>query len=208
MRHRGADSTAVRRAPDARAVLVLSLLLFAAVAAADPPASPGTGWRIEPRLYLSGITTQARKGDWVSTHRFVSTAAEFRFASPSHPVSAGLFADYRYALGDRAFDNLNLGGYLKRERGRWDSTAFLFASKPRHAKHTRIYAARIRYRVAPDHKLGLFASGSVDYPGSPFLGLGYFGSIRDSLSLNLVAGPGLNHGPDFVTQLELVWQLR
>lgn len=206
MRYRGADWQTVRRV--ARPAWGIGIALLSSAAAADDVTALDSAWRSDTRVYVSAVSTHTRYANSTSTQNFLATTAELKFSSDIRPWSAGLFADYRHSLLDRDYDNLNLGGYFKYRWENWDATTFLFASKPRAFRHSRIYAGRLRYRVAANHKLGIVASGSFEYPESPTIGLGYFGSIRDSLSLNVVAGPGINDGPDFAAALELVWQVR
>ena len=201
------DRTAIRSAP--LSVWLCSVVLFWSIgAAADGYAElRDTGWHTETQVYLAGMTNYVKKDDTTVTFDTVAATAELKISSKARPYYAGLFVDYRFSANNRFSDDVNLGTYLKYNLRKWDATTYLFVNKSPRTKGTWLFGGRLRYRVADNHKLGVIATGSFRYPGSPELALGYFGSISDSLSLNVIADPGFNKGPDLAAHMELVWQI-
>ena len=167
-----------------------------------------TGWQAETRLYLTGMINYQKKDNSSVTFDTVATTVELKFSSDTRPYYASLFVDYQFSSDNRFDDNVNLGAYIKYSLQNWDATTYLFVNKSPTASGTWLYAGRLRYRVADNHKLGVEAMGSLRGPSSPTLALGYYVSISDSLSLNVVADPGISTGPDLAGRIELVWQIR
>jgi len=186
------------------AFALLSVLIFAADGNAD---SLDTGWRTETGLYLTGTSHYLRQNDAAINFDTMAATAEFRFVSDVRPYYAGLFVDYGYSADSRFDGRLNLGGYFKYQLNRWDATAYMFVNKSPAHPDTWLYAGRLRYRVSDRHKLGIRTMATFRDPDEPELMLGYFGSISDSLSLNVLVGAGINAGPDLAAQLELSWQI-
>jgi hypothetical protein len=83
----------------------------------------------------------------------------------------------------------------------------VFVNQSPRTDKTWLYAGRLRYYVAENHKLGIEAYGQFGNAHSPQLMLGYYGDISDSVSLNLALGPLTSSGPDLSARLELVWQV-
>ena len=207
MQSRVYDNKADRSA--ARRVWVCSIALLWSMGFVTDgyAASPDAEWRAETEFYVAGMSNYVKNDGSTVTYETVATTAELKFSSKARPYSAGLFADYRFSTNNRFSDNMSLGGYLEYSLRHWDATSYLFVNKSPGTEDTWFFAGRLRYRVAQKHKLGVMASGSFRYPGSPALALGYFGSISDSLSLNVIVDPGINKGPDLAAQLQLVWQV-
>jgi hypothetical protein len=175
------------------------------IAYADPVVAE---WRKETQFYVTGISNFRRMGGSNTAFQTFAATGELKFSSRARRYSASLFADYRYSESEFATDNVNIGGLFKYNLDRWDATAFLFVATTPRTDPNWIYAGRLRYRFADGHKLGIEATGSLSYKDSPSLMLGYYGSLTDALSLNVVADPGINKGPDAAARIELVWQLR
>lgn len=165
------------------------------------------GWSTETRLYLSGMSFYWEADDDSTRYETVAATGELRFKLRARPWYASLFADYRISTDGRHTDHVNLGTLLKYSWGKWDSTSYLFVNKSRHSGDTWLYAQRIRYRIADNHKLGIEAYGNFENAESPQLMLGYYGDISDSVSLNLAFGPITESGPDFSARLELIWRI-
>ena len=175
------------------------------LAFADDQAS---AWIAEPQLYLAGIS-QIRKTHGLSdTRQSVLTAAELKFRSETHRWTASLFAEYQFSRDDQFDDIVNLGGFIKYQLGNWDTATYLFAETSSGHSESWIYAGRVRYRLAENHKVGMQAAGALDTSISPPVAFGYYGSISDSLSVNIIADPGINGAVKFAARMELVWQLR
>ncbi len=185
-----------------RRVWVSTLLLVMAVAT-----NACADWQADVELYLTGMTDYVQKDQTLATYNFVASTAELTISSRDRPYYASLFADYRFSTNGDLPDIVNLGGYVKYIMRRWDATTYLFVNKTSRTEDAWYYVGRLRYRVAENHKVGVFTTGSLAYPGSLDFAFGYFGSISDSLSLNVVADPGINKGPDFAAHMELVWQV-
>lgn len=164
-------------------------------------------WKTETRFYLSGMSFYWETDDDSTNYETVAATGELRFKLPARPWYASLFADYRFSTDGRHTDHVNLGGLFKYGWDKWDLTTYAFVNQSPRTDKTWLYAGRVRYRVAEDHKFGLEAYGSFKNSKSPQLMLGYYGSISDSVSLNLAVGPLTSSGPDFSARLELVWQI-
>jgi len=84
----------------------------------------------------------------------------------------------------------------------------LFVNQAPGRADTWLYATRLRYRVKEHFKLGIEALAPIAHANAPEVMLGYYGSITKSLSLNVLAGAGVNGGPDRLARMELSWQVR
>lgn len=141
-------------------------------------------------------------------HDTIAATADLTIYSASRPYYGGLFVDYRYSSSSQFDDNLNLGGYFRYNRSRWDTTAWLFVNQSQDNSETWLYATRLRYRVAENYKLGIEAMAPIDHAGDADLMLGYYGSLTDSLSLNILAGAAANGTTELAARIELSWQMR
>ena len=164
-------------------------------------------WKTETRFYLSGMSYYWAKGNASAFYDTLAATAELRLKSDARPWYGGMFADYRYSTHHQYSDQLNIGAYIKHGQYRWDATAYAFVNKSPRTDDTWIYAGRLRYRVADDHKIGIEAFSSFENAKSPQLVLAYYGDISDNLSINLAAGRGTGNGPDLSARLELVWRV-
>ncbi len=164
-------------------------------------------WQTETRFYLSGMSYYWAKDDASAFYDTLAATGELRVKSDARPWYAGLFADYRHSTDRDYSDNLNIGGYIKYGQYRWDATAYAFVNKSPQSDDTWIYAGRLRYRVAEDHKIGIEAFSSFKNAKSPQLMLAYYGDISDNLSITVAAGRGAGNGPDLSARLELVWRV-
>jgi hypothetical protein len=164
-------------------------------------------WKTETRFYLSGMSYYWAKDDASAFYDTLAATGELRFKSDSRPWYASLFADYRYSTDRDYSDNLNIGAYIKYGQYRWDATVFTFVNKSPQSDDTWLYAGRLRYRVAEDHKFGIEAFSSFENAKSPQLMLAYYGDISDNLSITVAAGRDTGNGPDLSARLELVWRV-
>ena len=181
-------------------------LLWASGFATDGYAqSLDTGWKAETNLYLSGITNYQKNGGTSASIDNLSTTAELRFLSDARPWIASLFANYKFSTDSRYLDNINLGALLKYRWNKWDATTYMFVNQSSRTPDTWLYAGRVRYRLAQNHKIGVEAMAPFKEPDSMELMLVYYGDISDSLSLSVAAGPGMGEVPDFGARLELTW---
>ncbi len=167
-----------------------------------------TVWRAETELYLTGMANYQKNGGSSASIDNLSTTAELIFLSDARPWYVSLFANYKFSTDSRYLDNFSLGALLKYEWNKWDATTYVFVNQSSETPDTWLYAGRVRYRVAEDHKFGVEAMAPFKDPGSLELMLVYYGEISDSLSLNVAAGPGIGEVPDFNARLELSWQIR
>jgi len=164
--------------------------------------------KVKPELSVKGIANYRRGNDASASYDTIATTAELTFYSDARPYYGGLFVDYRYSSSTRYDDNLNLGAYFRYNLPDWDTTTWLFASQHSGSSATWLYATRLRYRVAESYKLGLEAMAPVNDAGAPNLMLGWYGSVSDSLSLNILAGADTGGSTDFAARVELSWQIR
>jgi hypothetical protein len=183
-------------------------LLWASVFSAEGFAqSLDPGWRAETRLYLTGTTNFQKNHGSSASYDNMATTAELRFNSDARPWYASLFVDYRFSTDSRYTSNANLGGLIKYDWTNWDATTYVFVNQSSVTPDTWLYAGRVRYRVAENHKLGIETVATFKDPSSAELMLVYYGDISDSLSLSVAAGPGIGEIPDFNARLELTWQV-
>ena len=165
------------------------------------------GWQYETEIYLAGITNYQATNGTSTTHDSVLTAIELKLFSDDRPWYAGVVAEYQFS-NDRGFDDVvNLGGYVSANLQNWDATSVVFVSTSPGTADTWYYAAKVRFRFAENHKVGIEVFAPLAHAGSPELALGYYGSISESLSLNVIADPGFNEWSNITAKLELVWQI-
>jgi hypothetical protein len=201
------DSRFVRktlRITQAGGVALLWVSLFATEGFAQ---SVDTAWKTETRLYLSGMSFYWETNGDSTKYETLAATGELRFSPAARSWYASLFADYRFSWDGRHTDHVNLGGLLNYGRNKWDARTYFFVNKSPQSSDTWIYAGRLRYRVAENHRIGIEAYGSLNNSHKPELMLGYYGDISDSVSLNLALGPVTKSGPDFSARLELIWQV-
>lgn len=169
--------------------------------------SPDTEWKADTRFYVSGLSYYWAKDDASALYDTLAATGELRFRSDARPWYVSLFADYRYSTDRKYSDQQDIGAYLKYGRYRWDATAFAFVNKSPRSHDSWLYAGRLRYRLAEDHKVGIEAIGTFRNPQCPQLMLGYYGTISEALSITLAAGRGTRDGPDLSARLELTWRV-
>jgi len=186
----------------------IALLSISLITLTGHAAPVSTDWHAETQFYLSGMMNFRSENGYSNSWDTVAATAEIKVSSEARPYHGGFFADYRFS-SDKHFDDIvNLGIYMKYGLQKWDATTFLFINKMHGRRDTRVYAGRLRYRIFENHKLGIEAMGSFRNPESPALAFGYYGSLTDALSLNVILDPGVNHSPDFAAHVELTWQIR
>jgi hypothetical protein len=188
----------------ARAMLAL-VLAVSRISGAEPIDS---AWQLRPEFSIAGMTSYASDGGVATNHDIVSLTGELKLHSEARPYYGGVFVNYRGSTRERFDENLNLGAYVRVNLSRWDATTWLFVNQAPGRGDTWLYAARLRYRVAERYKLGVEALAPVERANAPELMLGYYGSLTKSLSLNVLAGTGVNGGPDRLARMELSWQVR
>lgn len=184
------------------------LLVAFSVAVSAQAAADDAQWQMEPRFFLAGVTGYVEKDGASYGFDALAMAAELKISGFARRWYASMFAEYRISGDDGSDDIINVGTYWKYNRQSWDATTFIFVNQSPRTAHTWYYAGRLRFHVAGNHKVGVEAAGSLTHAESPTLALGYYGDINDSLSVNIIADPGVTGGPDFAAKLELVWQVR
>ena len=188
------------------ALLVAALLSFGGLSPCANAA--GNSVDVQTDVYLGAISNYYRNaGSSAGFDTFYMTA-ELNFYPTMKPYHAGLFVDYRDSSSNRLNDNFNVGGYVRYDWPRWDATTWVFSNHSPGDSGTWVYAARLRYRVTNGTKLGVEALAPFASADKPTLMAGYYSSVTESLSLRVLAGAGLNSGPDFAARLELLWQIR
>lgn len=170
--------------------------------------TPGSDTDVKPEFYLAGITKYVRGDGTSASYDVVSATAELTAYREGRRYYGGLFANYRYSSSKRVDENLNLGAYFRYNLEKWDTTTWLFVNQSPGNADTWMYASRLRYRMTENYKLGIEAMAPVADANAPKLMLGYYSSISDSLSLNILAGTDVKRGADLEARLEFSWQLR
>lgn len=198
-----------RRYEPRTAWLLYVTLLWVAFDAHDVSADPlRTDWKAETRLYLSGLMYFAEHDGQSRFWDTFAASAELRVSSDRRPYYAGVFADYRMSSHNRIIDNLNLGALFRYNWHWWDVTSYAFINRATGSTGQWFYAGRLRYRLADNHKIGIETVGKFSDAGSPQLQFGYYGSLSESISLNVVSDPGWNRGADLSGRVEVVWTIR
>ena len=164
-------------------------------------------WQINFPLYLTAGSHYFTSGSTSGSLSTVSASVEAILTSHAHPYSVGFFADYSYSADGRSAAAVSAGGLVEYEINDWDTNAYLFASKSPGTPQLWLYAGRVRYRLAENHKFGIEVAGKLLDPQASKLMIGYYGTISRSLSVNVVAGAALNSGHDLAARMELVWQI-
>jgi hypothetical protein len=184
--------------------LLSGLALF--VLLAPTPGAAETGITVRPEFYLTGIANYVESHGESYGFEALAATTELNFYPKHKRYWGGLFIDYRSSTSARLRGNLNLGGYIRYNFARWDSTAWLFSSRSPDSPGTAVYAARLRYRVTDWYKLGIEALAPVDKASRPTLMLGYYADFSDTVSVKLFAGTGVRNGTNFATRMEFIWK--
>ena len=180
------------------ASMLLAILWLVVAIRASYAEARDIDWRIDPELYLTGMSNFRRTQNDSAHFNTAALTAELTISHAARPYYGGLFADYRASNTASVSSSINVGGYFRYNFANWDATSWLFASKSGGAAESWIYAGRLRYRLAANHKIGIEATSLLARLDSPVFAVGYYGSLSDSLSLNslrLTDSPsGLNPG--------------
>jgi hypothetical protein len=186
----------------------LVLISLAAAASGFGADAAAADVNVRTEIYLSGISNYYRdEGDSAGFDTFAVTA-EINLYPAGKPFYGGLLVDYRDSTSDRVNDNFNVGGYFRYNFSRWDTTTWLFTNYSPGNKSTWVYATRLRYRMTDTFKLGVEALAPFEHADKPKIMGGLYGSFSKTLSYRVLAGAGINSGPDFASRIELVWQVR
>ena len=165
-------------------------------------------WRSETNLYLAGISNYRRSGNSSINTQSLAVAGEFQFLPYARSWHAGLVTEYQFSTDNSFRNNLNVGSYLRFDWNRWDATTIAVVNKASGNPVTWFYAERVRYRFAENHKLGIELGGAIRAGDTPTVVLGYYGTISDSISLNVAVGPVAGGRQNFSARIELLWQVR
>lgn len=190
--------------------LLLAAPILWLVGAANPGCANAleSDWQVRPEFYLSGNSNFRRQESESTSFDTLGATAYLTIHSPARSYFGGLVVDYRYSSSDRFDDNINLGGYIRANLDKWDTTTWVLVNRSPHNPDTWLYLTRLRYRVGERSKLGMEAMAPLDNAGEPRLMLGYYGDLAKSLSLDVMAGTGTAGTPDFSARIELSWRLR
>lgn len=179
------------------------------VATSAALAQPGeVGWRIDSELYLTGMGSYRQTPTGSTFFNTVAATAKLNFSSLARPYYGGFFTDYRTSGSASVGNSFNIGGFFRYDISSWDVTTWLFASKPDSSAESWIYAGRLRYRLAEKYKVGIEVTSSFLQFHSPAFAVGYYASLSDSLSLNIIANPGIGNQTDVAARIELAWRMR
>ena len=191
----------------ARQILSLQAALLPAFGVAQAEFGAAS-WQVQPELYVTGISSISRADGRSTAYDTVAVTAELTFFSRKRPYWGGPFVDYRTSSSSPHADNLNIGIYGRFNLPRWDLTGWLFENRSPGNSGTWVYATRVRFRVTEKAKLGFETLAALKDASHPRIMLGYYGSMSDSLSLNILAGAGSGGTLDLAARVELVWKVR
>ncbi|MDX1508637.1 MAG: hypothetical protein R3358_10190 [Woeseiaceae bacterium] len=189
--------------------LLFGLLgLWAELAGAEPSIEPVCcDWELSAPFYVSGTAYYFDDGNTSTGLHTLSLAAELKLSSKGSPWQTGIFVDRRFSDNSAADGIFNSGGFVKNYTGRWDTSLWIFNHNPPNASSQWVFATRVRYLLAPRHKLGLEVFGLFDDASEPDLLLGYYGDVTDRWSVKLVAGANIHDPSKRILRTELVFQL-
>lgn len=185
------------------------MLLASTLAAALPARSEAlhTAWRTSPQFQVTGISQYTSNNGRATTVESVAATAELKISSALKPWYGGFFADYRDSASEHYQANLNLGAYFRYNLPRWDATAWLFSNRPVGGDAAWLYATRLRYRIAGDHKVGVETLTPVNDASAHTVLAGYYGNVGRALSLKILAGSDVGDAADVVARIEVSWQV-
>jgi hypothetical protein len=202
------NRTSTRTSPNVGGRACLGLFWLALLAGTVRAASPDNQWQINVPLYLTAGSHYYTSGNASGAFNLVSASVEAILSSAARPYSAGLFVDYSYSTDSRHDGSVNAGALFEYEKNNWDTNTFVFASKSPGAPSLWLYAGRVRYQFAENHKFGIGLVGTLRDPEASTLLLGYYSTISRFVSLNFVVGTTLKSGSDRAARTELVWQIK
>jgi len=189
--------------------LVYILLFGLALAAGQARAECGSGrWRVLPEFSVAGISDYAGHDGAATSFSTLSAMAELTLRCAGRPYHGGAFFNYRSSSNPAVDDNVNIGGYFRYNWSRWDATTWVFVNRAPQRPDAWLYATRLRYRIAGEHKVGVETMAPFDDAGAPMVMGGYYGSVTDALSVKLLAGRQVGGSVDTAVRLGLSWQIR
>jgi hypothetical protein len=202
------NSASIRAATTVAGSVGFGLLWLTLLAANVRADLPHERWQINVPLYLTASSHYYTSGNASGAFNFVSASVEAILSSPARPFAAGLFVDYSYSTDSRHDGSVNAGALFEYEKNNWDTNTFVFTSKSPGAASLWLYAGRVRYKVAENHKFGIGLVGTFREPKASTLLLGYYSTISRFVSLNFVVGTTFNSGSDRAARTELVWRIK
>jgi len=168
--------------------LISIMLLFGATASALAADPMTLGWRLSPEISLAGSSSYVRQQGTAKSKMAAAVTLQLELQREARHYRGGPFLVYSVSNGAESSQQLNLGMYYQYELPRWDTTTYVIADRSRGATHAWYYATRIRYRVSDRHKFGIEAIAPLDDASAPLLMAGYYGQLRSSWSVKLLAG--------------------
>jgi hypothetical protein len=185
------------------------IIALLTVAVAKPAQAEDTIGRtvIRPELHVAGISNYENRNGVSDSYGIATVTAELSIYPHARPYYGGLFLDQRYFIDGWSSGGTNLGGYFRYNLSRWDATSWLFVNQSPGNAHSWLYAARLRYRVVDNHKLGVEAVAPVDDAFSPMLMFGYYGSLADTLSVKFQLGADTHGNLKRAARVEIGWQI-
>ena len=182
-------------------ILALILLLSSLSVTADDD------WRAVPELTLTGVSGFVSTSDGDFAYDQLATTFEVEFRTRSNRWHTSLFVDYRASTSRSHRDQLNVGGSWRIDADIWDVTAWLFANQSPGRSDKELLAVRVRRVIKPGHKIGMESVNVLGSTHSSFAALGYYGTLDERLSVNVIAGRSTDNGPDLATRIELSWSV-
>jgi hypothetical protein len=165
-------------------------------------------WQVSVPLYVAASAFYQKKGEAIVAYNSLTASVEVELTSQARPYSAGLFLDYVMSPDSRYDETVSVGGWLEYRFYKWDTTTYFAYDMAPGAPGERLYAGRIRYKLAQRHKLGIEAFASFEDSASPQLMLAYYGTISRTISVKFVAGLDTDADEQRVVRTELVWQIK
>lgn len=190
---------------DRKSIGQLALLLYSMLPAIG---AAQESWQAEPVFYFNGVQCFSKLGQRSRNTFALMSMAELEFSKPGSALNATLFVDYQVSTDSNAGNSADFGATLQTRYRNWDLTGYLFVN--RHRTHIGHWygAARLRYRIAREHKIGVEMLESLERPGTPHIAGGYYGTLSDRLSLKTLVGTPIGSGPELAAKLELSWTVK
>lgn len=209
LQEKGKASLRRCRIPLRLLVAAVGLLTALQATGETPGSSAGenTRWRGETVLQFSARADYTGTQGHVTRRDAMVSTMHLRFASLSHPVTAGLMFEYS-AIKEQT-DTLLVAGMFTYKMARWTVSAspFYMRTAQRAAGDWR-YWGSVRRHITPRHSVGVELFGALDTGRPTKWTVGYSATITETLSVSVSAGSRFDAGPDWVARTSLTWRPR
>lgn len=192
----------------ARAFAGRLALVVVALAALDDTPPDVHAAELDTSVYFAANTFSYRiDGGWDSFST-LALSAEEEMASDDGARMISLFAEYHLAEDERVDGTTFIGLSVGYRQARWDLSGYWYASRFPGDASRPTFQGRLRGVVRDGHKLGLEYTVQPGDPDAGELRLGYYGSLKPSVSLKLLTGIVLDNSQKPMARLEISWQVR